>query len=236
MTINTDAIFISDAHENVNKHNFYAFLLGLKNGAIPLPSQLFLLGDMFDILTSTSYFNKFFKKEISLLNELSQKIELFYFEGNHDFNLREIFTNAKVFSLNCQPVSFDFLGTSAQIAHGDIFLPFITQKSLAILRNKSLLGFLDFIDRRVNSRISKKILASQAGKKLDFDILNFKEIVAKRITNYKAKIIIEGHWHQGKSYEFDGQFYLNPPSLALKKQYFKLESKNQKITLKAFKF
>ena len=44
MKINTDAIFLSDAHENTNKTHFLEFLEALDDGRISMPSQLFLLG------------------------------------------------------------------------------------------------------------------------------------------------------------------------------------------------
>ena len=85
-----NAIFIGDCHENENKHFFFNFLkfLDEKNPKIP---QIFLIGDIFDFLTNTDFVKKFYKKEIELLNKLSKKYEIYYIEGNHDFNLSEIF-------------------------------------------------------------------------------------------------------------------------------------------------
>ena len=90
------AIFLGDAHANSGRENFKDFLeiLNLKQ---TLPPQIFFLGDMFDFLANTSFAQKFYKKEIALINEISKKTEIFYFEGNHDFNLKNIFPNVKIF-------------------------------------------------------------------------------------------------------------------------------------------
>ncbi|MBQ6223824.1 MAG: metallophosphoesterase, partial [Campylobacter sp.] len=91
--IKSGAIFLSDAHANTNRANFRAFLQELNSLENEnLPSQIFMLGDMFDFLANTTYSQKFYEFEINLINEISKKCEIFYFEGNHDFNLAEIFS------------------------------------------------------------------------------------------------------------------------------------------------
>ncbi|MFW5606549.1 MAG: UDP-2,3-diacylglucosamine diphosphatase, partial [Campylobacter hyointestinalis] len=61
------ALFIADAHDNANKKGFLNFLKSLKNGAISTPPQLFIMGDMFDYLSNTTYSKEFFKDQIELL-------------------------------------------------------------------------------------------------------------------------------------------------------------------------
>ncbi len=83
LKIKDRAIFIADGHENSKRDSFYKFLKKLQSKEIETP-QLFLLGDMFDLLFGniTYTINKH-KKEIDLLNSLSKEIEIHYFEGNH---------------------------------------------------------------------------------------------------------------------------------------------------------
>ncbi len=235
--INADAIFLSDAHENTNKKNFLNFLKALKNGKIALPSQIFLLGDMFDYLSITTYSQQFYGEYISILNELSAKTQIFYFEGNHDFNLAEILPNCKVFSIEAQPVRFEFyeksldIKKSVDIAHGDIFLPFITQIALKILRNKMLLSFLNFLDSALKFTISRRILQKQMHKKLDYKIINFKDFVSLRLKKFSADIVIEGHWHQNQSFEIENKFYINLPSFACEQSFFVLQFADSKIQI-----
>jgi UDP-2,3-diacylglucosamine hydrolase len=102
--IKEGAIFLSDTHTNSSRPQFLKFLIKLEKKEI-VTSQLFLLGDMFDFLASeVSYTKEFYKREIELLNKLSKTVEIFYIEGNHDFNLEKIFPHIKVFPLSKQPV------------------------------------------------------------------------------------------------------------------------------------
>lgn len=229
--INADAIFLSDAHENANKKHFLNFLKALKDGKISLPSQIFLLGDMFDFLINATYSQHFYSEYISILNELGAKTQIFYFEGNHDFNLAEILPNCKVFSIEKQPVRFEFSKKSVDIAHGDIFLPFITQIALKILRNKPLLKFLNFLDCSLDCKISKAILRSQMHKKLDYKIEDFKEKISLRLRKFSADVVIEGHWHQNCSFEINDKFYINLPSFACEQSFFVLQFAGSKIQI-----
>lgn len=231
MKINTDAIFLSDAHENTNKTHFLEFLEALDDGRISMPSQLFLLGDMFDVLVGVGEFANFFARQIELINKLALKTEIIYFEGNHDFYLKDIFKNVKIVPTQAQPLNLEFAGKSVQIAHGDIFLPPLTQRALALLRKPFLLGILDFFDKLCARKLSKSILRSQMHKKLDFKIDNFKEKIEQRMANFSADIIIEGHWHQGVSFEVKNKFYINLPSFACKRSFFMLEYRDYKIQI-----
>uniref|UniRef100_UPI002603CC88 UDP-2,3-diacylglucosamine diphosphatase n=1 Tax=uncultured Campylobacter sp. TaxID=218934 RepID=UPI002603CC88 len=195
-TIKPGAIFIGDAHAGASRPQFLKFLRALRS-AQSLPPQIFMMGDMFDFLANTTYVRRFYEEEIALINELSQKCEIFYFEGNHDFNLREIFPCAKVYPNAAQPVKFICeSGEAVQIAHGDLFLPRLTQLALLSLRNRAFLKFMDLLDRALKFKISKMILKSQEGKNLYKKMPNFKDIIAPKIDFYAANLIIEGHYHQ----------------------------------------
>lgn len=231
MKINADALFLSDAHENTNKTYFLEFLLALESGKIAMPSQLFLLGDMFDVLLGAGSFKSTFARHIELINTLAQKCEIIYFEGNHDFCLKSLFKNVKIVPIEAQPLNLEFAGKSVQIAHGDIFLPPLTQRALALLRKPFLLGILDFFDKLCARKISKSILRSQMHKKLDFKIPQFPKKIEQRMANFSADIVIEGHWHQGVSFEVKNKFYINLPSFACERSFFMLEYRDCKIQI-----
>jgi len=192
-----------------------------------------LLGDMFDFLTGEGeYTREFYSEHLSLINKISQKVEIFYFEGNHDFNLREIFPRAKVYPNATQPVKFICESDEAvQIAHGDLFLPRLTQFALLSLRNRTFLKFMDLLDRALKFKISKMILKSQEGKNLYRKMPNFKDIIAPKIDFYAANLIIEGHYHQGELFDIYDRFYINLPCFACEQSYFVVEYAQQKLNL-----
>ncbi|MBR2157186.1 MAG: UDP-2,3-diacylglucosamine diphosphatase [Campylobacter sp.] len=231
--IEDGAIFISDSHANSNRPQFYEFLKYV-NSLPTQPSQIFMLGDMFDFLANTAYSQKFYKKEIDLINEISQKCEIFYFEGNHDFNLKNIFPNVEIFAHKNQPVFFKSeFDDTFEIAHGDIFSD---QPAPMCLRNNIFLSIANFVDRICNFSISKNILKKQSQKSLDRKIENFANIIGKKIHKYGAKTIIEGHYHQDRIVEFGGKNYMNLSSFALTQQVYKFKAKKNEFVKISFEF
>nr|MBP3724487.1 UDP-2,3-diacylglucosamine diphosphatase [Campylobacter sp.] len=220
LQIKSGAIFLGDAHDNANKTAFLDFLKALKSGMIPKPPQIFLMGDMFDFLANTTFVRKFFNKQICLLNELSQDIEIFYFEGNHDFNLEKIFPQIKVFPISAQPAIFEFNNEQISISHGDIFLNLIDTIALRLLRNRAFLFVMNKIDEILDFKISKWILKTQENKKLDYKINDFEAKLQKRIYHYKTQKILEAHYHQGVNLQINDKFYVNFSCFALERSYF----------------
>lgn len=228
--IKPGAIFIGDAHAGASRPQFLKFLRALRS-AQSLPPQIFMMGDMFDFLANTIYVQRFYEEEIALINELSRKCEIFYFEGNHDFNLREIFLRAKVYPNAAQPVEFICeSGETVQIAHGDLFLPRLTQFALLSLRNRTFLKFMDLLDRALKFKISKVILKSQEGKNLYKKMPNFKDIIAPKIDFYAANLIIEGHYHQDEILYFGEKKYINLCSFGAGSKIYEV-AKSEKFTL-----
>ncbi len=182
--IKEGAIFIADAHENVNRNGFLKFLRAIDSGEIKEPPQIFLLGDMFDFLTGEGeYTREFYAEHLSLINKISQKVEIFYFEGNHDFRLSNLFNktreiwderemlrykSVRVYDIYDQPANFKTINEErVQIAHGDIFLPFVDKYALRFLRFRWFLKFMNALDKFLNFKISKAILAKLTKKNLD---------------------------------------------------------------------
>nr|WP_314522486.1 UDP-2,3-diacylglucosamine diphosphatase [uncultured Campylobacter sp.] len=228
--IKPGAIFIGDAHTGASRPQFLKFLRVLCS-AQSLPPQIFMMGDMFDFLANTTYVQRFYKEEIALINELSQKCEIFYFEGNHDFNLREIFPRAKVYPNAAQPAKFICeSGETVQVAHGDLFLPRLTQFALLSLRNRAFLKFMDLLDRALKFKISKMILKSQEGKNLYKKMPNFKDIIAPKIDFYAANLIVEGHYHQDEILYFGEKKYINLCSFGAESKIYEV-AKSEKFML-----
>lgn len=241
IVIKSGAIFIADSHENENRENFWHFLCALKSGEIKTP-QLFLMGDMFDFLAGEcEFFVKFYERYVRAIDELGEKTEIYYFEGNHDFNLVRLFKNVKAYPIGAQPVKFaSECGESVLIAHGDIFLPFVAKYALRFLRVKIFLKTMNFFDKFLNFRLSKRILNKLKRKILDYKIPNFKNLAEAKMRRYnafyEADIVIEGHYHQGEQYTIGKQKYINVPSFACEQSYFVVEyGQNIKFARKSVK-
>ncbi|HEC1790503.1 TPA: metallophosphoesterase [Campylobacter lari] len=219
--IKENAVFIADAHENENRRGFWDFLQALKDKKIQTP-QLFLMGDIFDLLIyEVKATHDFAKAYIDLLEELADEIEIIYLEGNHDFNLAKFFKKVKVFSIKQQPLLCEFKDkTLVKLAHGDIFLKPFLQFCLKSLRNHYLLLFLNFLNVTSKEKITQKILKNQNKKQLIRKIPQFATLVKERIKHYNVKFIIEGHYHQDVFLEFENTKYLNLPTFAYKESFF----------------
>ena len=229
IVVKSSAIFIADSHENENRENFWHFLCALKSGEIKTP-QLFLMGDMFDFLAGEcEFFVKFYERYVRAIDELGEEMEIYYFEGNHDFNLVPLFKNVKVYSIGAQPVKFaSECDQSVLIAHGDIFLPFVSKYALR------------FFDKFLKFKFSKRILNKLKRKILDYKIPNFKNLVEAKMRRYnvfyEADVVIEGHYHQGEQYTIGKQKYINIPSFACEQSYFVVEyDQNIKFARKSVK-
>ncbi|NLY04447.1 MAG: UDP-2,3-diacylglucosamine diphosphatase [Campylobacter sp.] len=230
-----NAVFISDAHANTNKQNFTKWLV-LVSQTQPKFSQIFLMGDMFDFLSDMTYVKDFYAKEIELINKLSQIYEIFYFEGNHDFNLSKIFPKVRVFSIVEQPVKFSSKAGDIFLAHGDKHVPLISKIFMLSLRNKTFLKFMDRVDRCLNFRILKAILNSQKSKILYKKHLNFRLLIEKKLKFYNSKYIIEGHYHQDEILKFNETEYINLNSFEVIPKIYIAEFNSFGLNLAPFEY
>jgi len=229
LNIQKGAIFVADSHYNERKPEFLIFLEKLKSKEINT-TQLFLMGDMFDFISGEStYFIKRNQKLIDIINELSNNIEIIYLEGNHDYNMKELFPNVKVYKRENQPLKAKYQEKSVELSHGDIFTPWHYNLYCKIIRNPLLLKFLNLID--FGNFISKKIYYTLIEKKICSKMKNFEEFAQRRINNYSSDIIIEGHFHQGKEFLSKKQKYINIPSLVCSRRYTLLEDDFKGVNL-----
>ena len=220
LSIKNDAIFVADAHFNKKNREFLTFLKKVESNEI-ITKQLFLMGDIFDFISGESkYFIQQNSNAINLLNKLSKEIEIIYLEGNHDYNLKIIFPNMEVIKRENQPLLVKLNDKTIALSHGDNFINWKYDLYCKFIRNTVFLRFMNFID--INFFISKKIEEALVKKNICHTIRNFEHIVSKRVKNYDADIIIEGHYHQGNSYFLDEKMYINIPSLCCQKEYIKI--------------
>jgi len=237
LKIKNGAIFIADSHEDENRSDFYNFLKKIDSKELQT-EQLFLMGDMFDLLVGkVEYGVKKYEKYIKLIDKIALHVEVIYFEGNHDFGLSSLFQNVKVIPLKMQP-QYAHLedNTVVYLSHGDKYADFIHTTYTKIIRSELILKVLNTIDRISKYEISKKIEQSQLKKNLCRKIDNFEEIISAKLYLYKAKkdsYIVEGHYHQCHQFEQNGINYFNLPSFACNQSYIIVECfKDEKFALR----
>ena len=220
LSIKQGAIFVADSHFNEKNQEFLTLLQKIEKKEIET-TQIFLMGDMIDFISSESrYFVKQNIEIIELLNKLSTKIEIIYLEGNHDYNLKSLFPNINVIKRENQPLFAKLGEKTVSLSHGDNFINWKYDLFCKFIRNTIFLRFMNFID--INFFISKKIENVLLSKNICHKMNNFEHIVKRRLENYNTDIVIEGHYHQGVEYVFDNKKYINIPSLCCQKKYMRI--------------
>ena len=196
LAIKENALFIADSHYPHHGDDFLALLQKLDSEEIQT-SQLFLMGDNFDLLFGhNDYIQTFSAEAISLLQTLSEKLEIHYFEGNHDFCLRALFPYITVYSREVQPVMFQLGEKKVAISHGDKYMTgFGYDLYCKILRNKITLTLLKPFEKAIINHRMKKL----SQKHICFTFYGFEKRVEEILRHYEdADLVIEGHFHQSK--------------------------------------
>jgi UDP-2,3-diacylglucosamine hydrolase len=158
--------FISDIHikepGDKNENLFLSFIEASLND--PNCEKVFLCGDIFDLMIGSfdDYKNKFQKSFLAMKRLVSNGIDLYFIEGNHDFNIKELLEK----EFKCEAASsgnfffsesFFLLERNSKkylVCHGDtieidsgsypIYKKFITSRFIKILI-ESILSF-NFIE------------------------------------------------------------------------------------------
>ena len=228
LSIKEGAFLLGDAHYSHLRPQLEGFLQDIKSCKLK-PTQLILLGDIFDALFGGVPITKEVNKNIiNLINDISTKIEVIYLEGKHDFNLKNIFPNVKIFTISKQPVECNYKNKKVFIAHGDIESPVMYKVYTAIVRDKFVLFLLNILNNLSGNKIIMR-LNDYLSKKEDCNkFTNFNEFIIRRLSgNYKCDYFIEGHFHQNKSVKFDDFIYTNLASFACNQRYFTVKSSQE---------
>jgi len=206
--IKEDALFIADSHYPHHGDDFLQLLQKRSSGHIQV-SQLFLMGDNFDLLFGyNDYIQTFASEAIALLQTLSESFEIHYFEGNHDFCLKELFPGIHVYPRELQPVICTWGGKRVGISHGDRYATgFGYGLYCKLLRSKTTLTLLKPWEHAIIDHQMKRL----AQKKICRTFIGFEKRVEKIMQSYaEVDLVIEGHYHQAKVV---GK-YISLPSLA----------------------
>ena len=236
LKIQENAIFIADSHHsfyNNSLDDFFNYLLTLS------PRQIFLLGDIFDFLVGPV--EKSIKDNQNLLEKLEKITKIhcvFYFEGNHDFLLKDLqyFHKIQYFSLQNQPVLFTLNDEKIYLAHGDNFNNLSYKIYTKIIRNQKIITILNLFDRLFP--IYNKIIEHLKNKNIKYNFKNTEFFIKNRIEKYKENTkeytdfsILEGHFHLGEFLQSQGIKYYGMPCFSCKKKYFIVEFKNNCLSL-----
>lgn len=243
--IEEDAVFIADAHylkdlDSSTKQKAESNLIDYLNSlSLNPPKQVFLMGDISHILVGHLHSSiKDNKDLIKAINQLSQKTQVFYFEGNHDFGLdSRLLPKTRIYPRALQPAVFRFSNKLVAIAHGDIFLDKTYEFYIRILTSSltlSILKIIDLISVGVIYKLISKTIQKKQVHTLLKDKLNDKkrqdEFLDSRFKAYQkwAKkqnldldLIIEGHFHLG----MESKNVISLPCFYYFQKFFVLKSK-----------
>lgn len=230
--IKEGAFVISDAHYSYLRPELLDFIKEIESKKLQ-PTQLILMGDIFDALFGGIEYTLDKNAEIvKLLNNISQDIEIIYLEGNHDFNLKHVFPKAKIFPMKMQPVLCQYEDKVLYLAHGDFDGAFFYKLYSSIIRNPSVLLVLRKIDKVLNNYIIKKIDNYLTKKEDCNEFVGFREFVSKRLrSRASCDYFIEGHFHQNVSMDFENLRYINLAAFACNQRYFIVKSLQDKELL-----
>ncbi|GAB6074406.1 UDP-2,3-diacylglucosamine diphosphatase [Nautilia lithotrophica] len=207
------AAVIADVHYKKDDTKFLEVLKGWIENP---PPQVFLLGDIFHLLLPFDYLISYNEKAINLINQLSQKTEVYYTPGNHDFNIQKIFPDVTFADAFADKKKKIFL-THGDLTDNDLFYKIYVK----IIRNMAINNVLNCLSLNfINDWLFKKILR----KKIDCSkIENFEKKIKEKIKTFDYDIIIEGHYHQNTILHFYDKEYINLPAFVCTKSYILIQ-------------
>ncbi len=218
------AVFVADSHENEKNHFLEKLWSTLESEESSAP--IFLMGDIFDLLFGG--IKASFKPHEALLariSELGKRRVIYWFEGNHDFNLSGRVPNVKIIPRDAQPALFRIGDEYAWLAHGDFGLGIRYEIYTKIIRNRALLWLLNALDWCLQGRVFALVNKKISAKNLRWG-MDAKKLAKERLPKYqtgKAKWIFEGHFHSMGAIEASEGVYVALPCLACNEKYFVVE-------------
>ncbi len=221
--IGNRVILIADAHQNEFHNPLPAFLDFLEQEIQEKRDfTLLLIGDIFDMLFGGVYSSIYpHENLIKRLEKIAHKRPVYYFEGNHDFNLKYIFTSVCVIERHKQPANATINGEAIIVGHGDVGVGWLYECYTFIIRNSFLLHFLGYIDMICNGILFKCVRHYLQKHKISYFKHQAFEFAKKRLSLYshlEEKWIFEGHFHlkHGVLHENEKNYIGLPPFYCIK--------------------
>ncbi|MDR2151826.1 MAG: hypothetical protein LBO72_03300 [Helicobacteraceae bacterium] len=231
------AIFIADSHYNpLGRTEVLTLLEAIANGEVRT-RQLFLMGDISDLLIGKFAYSK--ERNRALIEAIDRiaasGIETWYFEGNHDFMLRGVFDpTVNIVAKGDQPKPFMFENKRVWLLHGDFRVELRYAIYAMFMRTRIGLWLthalsLNFWDNRLLKSLEKRLF----DKRLRYDIPDFKSRRVRQISDVicSADVTIEGHFHQNCRFNVresalsaQRRLYCNIASFACEKSFLRIQS------------
>lgn len=201
------ALFVSDIHiQSAADPNCRLFDRFLDRCLNIRPDVLFLVGDIFDLwIADRKFFVEEYAQTIRRIRELrGSGVEVYYFEGNHDLDLKPFWheqMGVKVFE---EAAYFDLLGKTVRVEHGDQMDP--EDKGYLFLRWLLRTPPLKEVGRKVPD-VAVKYIGEKASKvSRDYtsnvkviseaDVkIKFVEHVERAFKDKPFDILVSGHVH-----------------------------------------
>jgi UDP-2,3-diacylglucosamine hydrolase len=233
------AILLGDAHYSHLRPQLLPFLKAIETGEIGA-TQLILMGDIFDqLFGGIDYTVQRNFEAVETIRNIAARMEVIYLEGNHDFQLRSIFKHIRIFPIEEQPVTCEYEGQRLLLAHGDFGADFGYRLYTGLIRNKAVLWVLRHIDRWTGHSIVHWV-DEHNGKKEDCnDFTGFEAYIRRHLAVcdlHDIRWVIEGHYHQNRSFDVDETRYINLAAFACNQRYFELKSAQSEALLEELEF
>lgn len=219
------AFVVADAHYSHKRPELLEFIKEIHSKKLH-PTQLILMGDIFDALFGeVAYTHSINQEAITLINEIALTIEVIYLEGNHDFNLKNIFPHVKIFPISFQPVTCRFEGKKVLLAHGDIESPLGYRVYTSLIRNSTVLSLLRAVDSLAGHYILKRLDLYLSKKDDCREFIGLEKFMSNRLgEKYKCDYFVEGHFHQNRTIKLKDFTYINLGAFACNQRYFIVKS------------
>lgn len=206
-----DLFFLSDLHITSMEDEKAQKLLRFLSSLDPKKSELFLVGDIFDLwLGGHDFFKKSYEPLLSQVRTFVQEGgQIHYFEGNHDLHLKgywEKELGAKVYG---GPTFFERDSLQLRVEHGDqmnpkdygyIFLRWFLRTFLMRWLILSLPGFLVNAIGRKASGLSRSFTHQPGRAESIKEMIRTHAEKVHPLKNYD--ILISGHVHVRDEYHF----------------------------------
>lgn len=215
---------ISDVHVKEKNEEAYRLLLNfLRHKKTVNADEIFLLGDIFEFMCGqhNQYYNEFSEYFNIIIDFIKNGKKVHYFEGNHDFHLKNLYINyfklnnvytndISNFKLHKNGVLLERYGKKYMFSHGDdIFFGGILYPVYKSLVKSFPVGKVvdiipgELFDKigEIASNLSKKV---RQKKNLDYSQvrINFREKISKLVFKKGYDVIILGHVHIQDSFIF----------------------------------
>jgi UDP-2,3-diacylglucosamine hydrolase len=237
-------IVLSDLHLWGPEDPLYRALLRFIETKLEAGDKFFIVGDLFDLfIGGKQVFVERYHELLSLIRALGTRdIEVFYFEGNHDFHLENIFDDCSHVRLYSDTLHYEWDDRKFHFCHGDkinwrdfgyLFFRFMTRNIVSQCVIEAAPGAL--IDRigQTMSKASRGYHPEPSDKVVQL----FRNYACEQIA-HGYDFVIMGHSHYLDDMRFrvgghEGQ-YINSGYPRRHRKYFELKPGEEFFQLKSW--